>query len=156
MVVSLTISVEFTPQEQKAYDELKKGEMYFDLKRKALQTIRYSIKLTKYPADRSEIKDDEQKIAYIKIFDKFKQYLNDFRSARKLIINKEHEVSAENILYKLNENVSEEMENLILNSNNQVNTLIDYLNLSQNIQNEIKSYVSKLDNMTKGLSDCID
>jgi hypothetical protein len=156
MVVSLTISVEFTPQEQKAYDELKKGEMYFNLKRKALQTLRYGVKLKSFPENRADINDTETKIKYIRTLDHFKHNLNEFRNARKFIVNKEHEQSAENILYQLNENVNEEMENLINLSSQQVSTLIDYLNLSQNIQSEIKSYVMKLDNMTKGLSDCLD
>lgn len=156
MVVSLTISVEFTPQEQKAYDELKKGELYTDLKKKALQMIRYGVRLKSFPENREDIKDEEQRIKYIRSLDQFKQSLNEFRTARKFVISKEHEVSAENILYKLNENVSEEMENLILTSNSEVSSLLDYLKLSQSIQEEIKSYVTKLDKMTKGLSDCLD
>lgn len=156
MVVSLTISVEFTPQEQKAYDELKKVELYSSLKKKALNMIRYGVRLRSFPENREEIKDDDQRVKYIRTLDHFKQSLSEFKKSRKFVLSKEHEVSAENILYKLNENVSEEMENLIETSNNQVSTLLDYLNLSQSIQNEIKSYVNKLDKMTQGLSDCLD
>ena len=71
-------------------------------------------------------------------------------------MSKEHEMSPENILYKLNENVSDEMESLICTSNSQVNALLEYLKLSEGIQEEIKEYVNKLDVMTKGLSDCLD
>lgn len=156
MVVSLTISVEFTPQEQKAYEELKKGELHSDLKKKALELIRYSVKLKNFPEKREEIIDHDQKMKYIKAIDKCKHCLHDFRTSRKFVMSKEHEMSPENILYKLNENVSDEMESLICTSNSQVNALLEYLKLSEGIQEEIKEYVNKLDIMTKGLSDCLD
>ena len=155
MVVSLTISVEFTPQEQKAYDELKKGEMYSKLKKLALEFIRYSIRLKEFPEKREDIIDPEMKIKYVKVIDKFKHSLHNFRTWREIVMSKEHEMSPENILYKLNENVSDEMESLICSSNSQVNALLEYLKLSEGIQEEIKGYVNKLDVMTKGLSDCL-
>ena len=93
---------------------------------------------------------------YIKAIDKCKHCLHDFRTSRKFVMSKEHEMSPENILYKLNENVSDEMESLICTSNSQVNALLEYLKLSEGIQEEIKEYVNKLDIMTKGLSDCLD
>jgi hypothetical protein len=155
MVVSLTISVEFTPQEQKAYDELKKGELYTNLKHKALQVIRYAHRMTKFPDNRDKITDEDQKIKYIRALDQFKHSLNEFRTSRKYVMSKEHEMTPENILYKLNENVSEEMEALLFSSNSQVKALLYYLKLSQEIQEDIKTYVNKLDIMTKGLSDCL-
>lgn len=156
MVVSLTISVEFTSQEQKAYEELKKGELHSDLKKKALDLIRYAVRLKDFPEKKEDIFDYDMKMKYIKAIDKFKHCLHDFRTTRKFVMSKEHEMSPENILYKLNENVSDEMESLICTSNSQVNALLEYLKLSEGIQEEIKEYVNKLDVMTKGLSDCLD
>ena len=155
MVVSLTISVEFTPQEQKAYEELKKGEMYSKLKKLALEFIRYSVRLKDFPEKREDIIDPDMKIKYVKVIDKFKHSLHNFRTWREIVMSKEHEMSPENILYKLNENVSDEMESLICSSNSQVNALLEYLKLSEGIQEEIKGYVNKLDIMTKGLSECL-
>ncbi len=155
MVVSLTISVEFTAQEQKAYDELKKGEIYNNLKKKAIVMIRNGVRLKNFPEKREEIQDENDRIKYVKVLDQFKYSLNKFKTARKFVISKEREVSAENILYKLNENVSNEMQGLILSSNTEVTSFIDYLKLSESIQEEIKMYVEKLDKMTKGLSDCL-
>jgi hypothetical protein len=156
MVVSLTISVEFTPQEQKAYEELKKGEMYCKLKKRALEFIRYSVRLKDFPEKKEDIIDPELKVKYVKILDQFKHSLHNFKTMREIVVSKEHEMSPENILYKLNENVSEEMESLICTSNSQVNALLEYLKLSEGIQQEIKTYVNKLDIMTKGLNDCLE
>jgi hypothetical protein len=57
MVVSLTVSVEFTSQEQKAYDEIKRGELYKDLKTKALTLIQLAVMLKDFPENREDIKD---------------------------------------------------------------------------------------------------
>jgi len=156
MVVSITISVEFTPQEQKAYDELKKGEIYRSLKSKALNLIRFSIKLMNFPEKREQIKDPDMRLKYIKTYDQLKQSLNEFSISRKFVLSKEHESGAENILYKLNENVGNEMEKIIVISNKEVTTLLDYLKLSQTIQEEIDNYMEKLDKMTEGLEKCLD
>jgi hypothetical protein len=155
MVVSLTVSVEFTSQEQKAYDEIKRVELTNNLKVKGLNLIRLAFMLKDFPENREDIKDPEIRVKYINVLDKFKYKLSSFRTARKFVISKQHEITAENILFKLNENVSTEMEQLILSTKSQVGTLLDYLNLSTNIQNEIKTHVDKLDLMTKGLADCI-
>jgi len=156
MVVSLTISVEFTPQEQKAYEELKKTEVYRSLKIKALNLIRFSMKLRSFPEKRENIKDPDMRLKYIKTFDQLKHSLNEFTINRKFLLSREHETGAENILYKLNENVGNEMENIIVISNREVTTLLDYLKLTQTIQTEIDNYMEKLDKMTEGLEKCLD
>ena len=73
MVVSLTISVEFTSQEQKAYEELKKGELHSELKKKALDLIRYAVRLKNFPEKKEDIFDYDMKMKYIKAIDKFSQ-----------------------------------------------------------------------------------
>lgn len=156
MVVSLTISVEFTPQEQKAYDELKKGEIYSNLKTKALNLIRFAIKFKNFPDKREDIKDADMRLKYIRVYDQFKHSLNEFSLSRKFVLSREHEAGAENILYKLNENVGHEMENIIYISNKEITTLIDYLKLSQTIQEEIDNYIEKLDKMTEGLTKSLE
>ena len=111
--------------------------------------------MKEFPEKREDIIDPEMKIKYVKVIDKFKHSLHNFRTWREIVMSKEHEMSPENILYKLNENVSDEMESLICSSNSQVNALLEYLKLSEGIQEEIKGYVNKLDIMTKGLSECL-
>jgi hypothetical protein len=128
--------------------------MLFDLKRKAIQTIRHAVKLKNFE-NIDLIIDDHDKIKYIKVLDQFKSNLSDFRTARKFVISKEHEISALNILYNIHENVSVEMEEIIMNANDQMNSLVECLELSQTIQDEIKDYTDKLDKMTKVLDDCL-
>jgi len=154
IVLSLNISVEFTSQESKSYDELKKGEMLFELKKKAIQTLRYSIRLKNYQ-NMEDVTEEVDKIKYIKTIDQLKKNLSEFRTARKFFISKEHEVSALNILYRIHENVSVEMEDIIMTANDQVNSLLQCLELSQTIQEEIKEYTNKLDTMTKTLEESI-
>ena len=109
-----------------------------------------------FPEKKEDIIDPELKVKYVKVLDQFKHSLHNFKTMREIVVSKEHEMSPENILYKLNENVSEEMESLICTSNSQVNALLEYLKLSEGIQQEIKTYVNKLDIMTKGLNDCLE
>ena len=109
-----------------------------------------------FPEKKEDIIDPELKVKYVKVLDQFKHSLHNFKTMREIDVSKEHEMSPENILYKLNENVSEEMESLICTSNSQVNALLEYLKLSEGIQQEIKTYVNKLDIMTKGLNDCLE
>ena len=94
-------SVEFTPQEQKAYEELKRDELYTNVKCKAMQMIHHAFRLSNFPSNRENIKDEEQKIRYIRTLDHFKQSLNVFRTHIKFVLLKEQEISAENILFKL-------------------------------------------------------
>jgi hypothetical protein len=156
MVVSLTVSVEFTHQEQKAYEEIKKAELYLELKQGALNLIRYGCLLKNFPDKREDIKDADTKIKYIKTLDRFKHTLHHFRTTRKFVISKEHDVNSDTILYKLRENVSSEMEGLIHSTKEKINILLHYLKTCSDIQGEIKMNVDTLDNLTKGLHDCIN
>lgn len=153
IVVSLTISVEFTPQEQKAYDEIKKGEFRDELKRKALIFIQYAVKLSNFPERKEDQKEKQQD--YKKTLNNYNYNLHSFRMTRKNKLSQEQEMAPNTILNKIDENICEEMEELICASNNQVNALLEYLKLSEGIQDEIKGYVEKLDKMTKGLEDCL-
>lgn len=155
MVVSLTLSVEFTPQEEKAYEELKNNEISFQLRVKAARIIRTSHLL--------KIKNDEMrkensrssKMEYVKVYNDFKSQIDDFRILRKNVITKEHEVSAETILHKLNNNVTEQMERMIHHSNYHVTSLMDYIKLSKDIQGQISECSDRLETLVKGLYGCI-
>ena len=96
------------------------------------------------------------KYKYIKRVDTFKKALNDFRTYRKSVKDKENEICPENILYALTENLDSKMENLLEMSNVHINSFIEYLKLSEGIQEENKEYISKLNTMTKGLVDCLE
>jgi hypothetical protein len=159
MVVSLTNSVDFTPQEEKAYDEIKKDDMYFTLRSKALNMIRDLHTLKNYlenaEEDSSFRETKDHEIFFRLRLMKYKKSLHDFRVFRKNVINKENENSTETILNRLNQSVSEDMEELINISNHHVFNLIEHVKLSKNFQEQIRLSVGKLENMTKGLHDCI-
>lgn len=156
MVVSLTVSLEFSTQEQKAFNEIKKGESHRVLKQRALQFIRYSARLKDFPKKLSSIIDPDLKIKFTQLLDNYRHSLQDFRSYRKYIISQEREMSTENILFLLNENISEEMDSLNSFATNYINTLNEYLLLSQSIQKDMKFYVDRIYLLTKKLNDCIE
>jgi len=131
MVVSLTVSVEFTPQEQKAYNELKKGELYRDLKTKALNFIRFSIMLKNFPEKREQIKDPDLRLKYIKTYDQLKYSLYEFSLNRKCVL----------IDYlKLSETIQEEIDNYVTKLDKMTSGLEKCLDQKDEIDNqEIKS-----------------
>ena len=120
------------------------------LKKKGLELIRSAYKAKLYSTN---IVDNDDLNKYFRSVDKFKRYVHEFRMMRKYIFGKEHETT---ILYKLNENVSEEMDTIVYQSNSSVNTLIEYMKLSDGIQGEIHEYVDKLDKMTRAVNECIE
>lgn len=123
------------------------------LKKKGLELIRSAYKAKLYSMN---IVDDDDLNKYFRAVDKFKRHVHEFRMMRKYIFGKENETTPENILYKLNENVSEEMDTVVYQSNSSVNTLIEYMKLSDGIQGEIHEYVDKLDKMTRVVNECIE
>lgn len=155
MVVSLTISVEFTPQEEKAYEELKNAEASFKLRKKAAKIIRlgHQLKISNENLNNSNLK--YSKLEYLKIYNEFKSMIDEFRILRKNIITKEHEVSAETILHKLNHNVTEQMEKMIADTNLYITSLTEHIKLSKELQEKIGESSDRLDSLVKGMHKCI-
>lgn len=156
MVVSLTTSVEFTAQEERAYEELKRSTIQNKLKVKAIKLVRlgYRVKLA-YESMKAD-GTPNTKIEYVKVYNEFKTLIDDFRVLRKIVASKEQEVSAEMILHKLNHNVTEQMENMIQLSNYHVTSLMDYIKLSKDIQSKIAENSDKLEKLVNGLYKCIN
>lgn len=155
MVVSLTISVEFSSQEEKAYDEIKKENMYLDLRLKASTMIKNLHDLNNICGSDGGIEDPESRRLYHSALRKYKDSLNKFRKIRRYVLSQEHETSTENILHRLNQIVSIDLNELVNLSNHHVTNLMEYVKLSKNFQEEIVSYVEKLEKLTQGLHVCI-
>lgn len=155
MVVSMTSTVEFTPQEEKAYEELKNTNLKVSLRTKAIKLIRLGHKLKYCKEKILGFNDRNSRLEYAKASDEFRLQIDEFRILRMSVKVKEQEVSAESILNKLNLNVTDQMEQLIQLSNYNVTSLIDYLHLSKEIQNQISEYSSKLEILIGGLHKCI-
>ena len=160
MVVSMTNSVDFTPQEEKAYDEIKKDDMHFKIKHKALMMIRHCVQLKNVidlenDSNSNLLNDKEYTMKYKQALTKYKKSLGELRSFRKYVISREHEISTETIINKLNQCVTEDVEDLINMSQLHVVNLIEHIKWSKHFQEQIKTYVSTLEKLTSGLHACV-
>lgn len=155
MVVSLTISVEFTPQEEKAYEELKNSESNLQLRIKAIELVRLSHKLKVAHEAMIAYNTRESKLEYVIIYKRFKKSLDLFRIMRRNVISKEHEVSAETILHKLSYNVTEQMDQMIQITSFHVTSLMEHIKLSKDLQSQISESSDRLETLVRGLYKCI-
>jgi hypothetical protein len=156
MVVSLTISVEFTSQEEQAYEEIKKELLYVDLKKKGIHMMKCLNHLKNICSIEGGVYDNpEINRKFRKALREYQKSLKEFRKLRKDILNKEHETSNENILHKLNQILSNDMNDLLTISNNYIVNLLEQIKLSKKFQGDINSLLEKLETMTYGLYDCI-
>jgi hypothetical protein len=164
MVVSISSSVDFTPQEQQAYDEIKRDRMKNHLKTKALTMIRYACILKSVinqHRDSVTVHENDYEFKYYRMtinqaLIKYKTALYDFQSFRSYVMSQDYEVSTETVLSKLNQTISDDMEELVNLSNLNVTSLKGHLAYSIEVQKQIKSYTEKLHKLTKALHACID
>jgi hypothetical protein len=156
MVVSLTISMEFTLQEEQAYEEIKKELLYVELKKKGIHMIKCLNHLKNICSIEGGVYDNpEVNRKYRKAFREYQKSLKEFRKLRKDILNKEHETSNENILHKLNQILSNDMKDLLIISNTYIVNLLEQIKLSKKFQGDINGLLGKLEGMTQGLYNCI-
>jgi hypothetical protein len=164
MVVSISSSVDFTPQEQMAYDEIKRDRMKIKLKTKALTMIRHASILKNVinqHRDSVTVNENEYEYKYYKMtinqaLKKYKKALQDFQSFRSHVICQDYEVSTETMLSKINHTITDEMEELVNISNLNVTSLKGHLGYSIEVQKQIKTYTKKLHKLTKALHSCIN
>lgn len=154
MVVSLTMSVEFTSQEEKAYEELKKNDLNDKLISQAAQLIRISHNISKLRKKNKSLNlNKEEELNTLN--KELNECLRDFTKTRKKILTIENEISSETILYKLNTNINEQMESIINLCNFHISSLLDYIKVAKILQSHVADYSYRLENLTKGLYDCI-
>ncbi len=93
MVLSLAISVDFTHQEEKANDEIKKKEMYEELSRKSKQIIKSSLNIIKYrEVNLKEMGQTLKQEEHRELNLILKEKINNFRDYRPLVLKKEQEI----------------------------------------------------------------
>jgi hypothetical protein len=156
MVVSLTISVEFTSQEEQAYEEIKKEIKYVELKCKAINMIKRLNYLKNICSIEGGFNDNfELKRKFTKATTEYEKSLKEFRKLRKHILNKEYETSNESILHQLNVILSSDMNDLLTLSNHYIINLTEQIRLSRTLQCDINDLMGKLDKLTNGLYECI-
>ncbi|CAG9314567.1 unnamed protein product [Blepharisma stoltei] len=138
MVVSLTISSEFTPQERKAYDKIKRDESEEDIKVKAINAIKCAIKLRIF-LKKNPYASEKQKA---RLTNKFKNALIEYRTNKRNLVASEQDAPIEYILAKLNDKVSFGLER-IKNDCHVYKTLLARLDSAEinqvSLQNDIKT-----------------
>jgi hypothetical protein len=157
MVVSLTLSVDFSSQEEQAYVEIKKEIEYNELKKLAVLMIKKLNKLRNRCSIEGGFEDSP--IAKAKFDKSLKDYnltLKQFRKLRKSILKKENESSNETILHQLNVILSNDMSDLLNLSNHYIINLTEQMRLAKFFQKDIDSLLSTLEKVTFGLYKCLN
>ena len=154
MVVSMTFSVEFSPQEEKAFAEIKRNKMQITLKKYAMTLIRNATQLAILTEKRREMTisqkydiESKYKDLIVKYQTSYKKYIN----FKKQLILIDQDETPENILYDINDNILTEMDNLISLANKSVSKISKYLKKSETLQDEIESDANKLLIITENL-----
>lgn len=139
MVLSLTISSEFTPQESKSFNQIKKNEAEEEVKVKAANAIKFGIKLKiflkKNPHASEKLKS--------KVINKFKNCLIEFRTFSTKLKSSEQDAPIELILSKLNDKVSYVLDK-IKNDCYVYKSINSKLETSENNQKYISNLIEEL------------
>jgi hypothetical protein len=140
MVVSLTISSQFTQQERKAYDMIKRRDAEREERVKAANSIKAAIAirifLRKYP-DASE----KRKAYYM---NKFKNAVIDFRNHRRNLRASEQDAPVDDILLKLKDKISDGLDGVMKDCEVYVSLMNRFENTEAN-QRLIEYEIEQLD-----------
>ena len=102
MVLSLTISTEFSPQESKSFNKIKKDEAEEEVRIKAANAIKFGMRLKIYLRKHP----DASEKAKSKVINKFKGALIEFRTFSMKLKASEQDAPIELILSRLNDKVT--------------------------------------------------
>lgn len=102
MVLSLTISSEFTPQESKSFNKIKKDEAEEEVKIKAANAIKFGIRLKIFLRKNPSASEKKKS----KLINKFKSALIEFRAFSMKLKASEQDAPIELVLSRLNEKVT--------------------------------------------------
>lgn len=102
MVLSLTISSEFTPQESKSFNKIKKDEAEEEVKIKAANAIKFGIRLKIFLRKNPNASGRQKS----RVINKFKSCLIEFRTHSMKLKASEQDAPIELVLSRLNDKVS--------------------------------------------------
>jgi hypothetical protein len=139
MVVSLTISSEFTPQERKAYDKIKRHEAEEEIKVKAANAIKFAMRVRKFLKD-NPYASEKQKAKYM---NSFKNAIIEYRSHKRNLVASEQDAPIEYILAKLNDKVTFGLDR-IKNDCHIYKTLLARLDAAEGNQKRLQNELDKL------------
>ena len=90
------------------------------------------------------------------LIESFNESVKRLRETGNFSKSKELQVSEENILHKLNEKISYEMDSILIEYISYIDEIMEYLKLGKEIQKEINFYTDKLELMVKEMYDSIE
>jgi len=114
------------------------------LKENAISLVRNAMNMMKVDKIEKENKQSE-------LLDNFFESVKKFRVTRDFAKSKELQVSEENILHKLNEKISYEMDSILIDYISYVDEIMEYMKLGKEIQKEINTQTEKLELMVNAL-----
>ena len=139
MVLSLTISSEFTPQESKSFNKIKKDEAEEEVKIKAANAIKFGIRLKIFLKKNPNASEK----AKSKVINKFKSSLIEFRTFSMKLKASEQDAPIELVLSRLNDKVSYVLDK-IKNDCYVYKSINSKLETSENNQKIISSSIDEL------------
>ena len=154
MVLSLTLSVEFTHQEEKAYNEIKKKEMYEKLELKSVIFFKAFVDAERYREfNLKKMNQIKKQKEYEDLMESLKNKINDFRLYRQYVLTKEQEIPVESLLHKLNDDLVKKMDYLVKTSNLQVNIITKNICFAKELQDQVNFEYKRMKKMTDILHD---
>jgi hypothetical protein len=108
MVLSLTISSEFNPQESKSFNKIKRDEAEEEIKIKAANAIKFGIRLKIFLRKNQNASEKTKS----KVINKFKSALIEFRTVSMKLKASEQDAPIELVLSRLNDKVSYVLEKI--------------------------------------------
>jgi len=150
MVLSLTLSVEFTHQEEKAYNEIKKKEMYEELERRAVRIFKAYVNAVRYrELNLGSMNLPKHQKEYFDLNEKLKLRISEFSDHRQFVLTKEQQIPIENLLHKLNDDLVKQMDYLVKTSNLQVKIINENIKFAKELQDQVFDEYNRMKKMTK-------
>lgn len=150
MVVSLTISSEFSPQERKAYENFRRDEAEEEIKVLAANTIKFAMKTRKFLKD-NPYASEKQKAKHTNLF---KNAIIEYRSHKRSLVASEQDTPIEFILAKLNDKVTFGLDR-IKNDCHIYKTLLARLENAEISQHSLQIDLEKLSFMNQKVAEKI-
>lgn len=156
MIVTMTFSVEFTSQEEKAFFEIRTKKKTEELNQIASQLIRQGVRISfinRKMENSLSTRKSLLKESLIPETKKFKSLIKLFNSKRKGIMSQTLEKTAETILMEINDNNLQELFELINLSSEGIFRITEIVNKAVVIQNLMDDYTQELDYIIESFID---
>eukprot|EP00347_Sterkiella_histriomuscorum_P002880 403366439 len=151
MVVSLTFSSEFTPQQRKAYDLINQELGVYENNKNAINVIQSAIKYRLFMKKNLRPNKKVQN----KLLNKFKEAVRKFQKHRKDLLSMEQEIPRESLLVKLNQKMTQEFDKILTDARGIKKTLLKLEEAEKN-QEEIEELIENTLSLGNQIMDKIE